>query len=57
MERLSKHDKKIYLMPFYNNIVDLAIAPCLKIRHGLTSNRKYVDTGFIKYIMLPHFCV
>ena len=35
MERVSKHDKEIYLMPFYDKIVDMAISPCLKIRRGL----------------------
>ena len=35
LSHLSKEDKEIYLMPFYDKIVDMAISPCLKIRRGL----------------------
>lgn len=35
LSHLSKEDKEIYLMPFYDKIVDMAISPNLKIRRGL----------------------
>lgn len=32
---LSKEDKEIYLLPFYDRIADLAMSPTLRIRRGL----------------------
>lgn len=35
LSHLSKEDKKLYLTPFYNDIVDKAMLPELNIRRGL----------------------